>query len=50
MAMALIMGVASPYWMKAINPAVSRTLPAVTHAVGQMNADSHTGTANGLQK
>jgi NADH-quinone oxidoreductase subunit M len=50
MAMALIMGVASPYWMKAINPAVSRTLPAVTHAVGQMNADSHAGTANGLQK
>jgi NADH-quinone oxidoreductase subunit M len=26
--MALVMGVASPYWMKSIDPAVARTLPA----------------------
>ncbi|MBZ5523906.1 MAG: NADH-quinone oxidoreductase subunit M, partial [Acidobacteriia bacterium] len=51
MAMALIMGVASPYWMRTINPAVSRTLPAIINAVrATTSADSLAGTTNGLQK
>ncbi|HWZ45713.1 MAG TPA: NADH-quinone oxidoreductase subunit M [Candidatus Saccharimonadales bacterium] len=51
MAMALIMGVASPLWMKAIDPAVSQTLPAAGNATStHSSAASLTGTPNGLQK
>jgi NADH-quinone oxidoreductase subunit M len=51
MAMALIMGVASPLWMKTIDPAVSRTLPpASSTASVPASTASLAGTTNGLQK
>ena len=51
MAMALIMGVASPLWMKSINNAVAHTLPpAPVSATTNANAASPAGSLNGLQK
>jgi len=51
MAMALIMGVASPLWMKSIDKAVAHTLPpAPVSATTNANAASPSGSLNGLQK
>jgi len=51
MAMALIMGVASPLWMRSIDPAVSGVIPAsAATAITNANAASPSGSLNGLQK
>jgi NADH-quinone oxidoreductase subunit M len=40
-AMALIMGVASPYWMKSIDPAVAKTIPGVSTTANRAAQREH---------